>query len=396
MQMKKRIILAFSLLALCGSAIGAEKIKTYEPQVKEVDFGKDEADWNRIYNKLKQVRWDEDKLTPEEKKLNKKFGIWEGSIGYWSTTDEGDGGYEVRIDTIIASSSLKNQGKYTYNAANVQDYSIKSVWSEGVKGHGIGEYLLFKFQGEAPRVSTITITNGCVQSKALYEANSRPKKIKLYYNDKAVAILNLKDIRGHQTFETDTFGLGYYDPTPWSLKFEILEVYPGTKYDDTVISEIYFEGPDKPLCLAKGSKVKMADGTTKAIELIKKEDKIAIPSKDGQLKSATVLRTAKATHEKYVTYKFADGQTLCCTPDHVLVSSRGNVSLAPEQSKQYSNTKEVQKIKVGDTFLIDGKTVALESYSEEAKTEESYTITELSEGDEFIVNGVIVKAEMRK
>jgi len=29
----------------------------------------------------------------------------------------------------------------------------------------------------------------------------------------------------------------------WSFKFEIVDVYEGTKYDDTVISEIYFSGP---------------------------------------------------------------------------------------------------------------------------------------------------------
>lgn len=32
--------------------------------------------------------------------------------------------------------------------------------------------------------------------------------------------------------------------TGWTLKFEMLEVYPGKKYDDTVISEIYFDGID--------------------------------------------------------------------------------------------------------------------------------------------------------
>lgn len=30
----------------------------------------------------------------------------------------------------------------------------------------------------------------------------------------------------------------------WTLKFEILEVYEGSKYSDTVISEIYFNGID--------------------------------------------------------------------------------------------------------------------------------------------------------
>jgi len=30
----------------------------------------------------------------------------------------------------------------------------------------------------------------------------------------------------------------------WTMKFEIIEVYKGTKYDDTAITEIYFDGID--------------------------------------------------------------------------------------------------------------------------------------------------------
>ncbi|MDG1014836.1 MAG: hypothetical protein P8O09_06440 [Flavobacteriaceae bacterium] len=30
----------------------------------------------------------------------------------------------------------------------------------------------------------------------------------------------------------------------WKIRFEILEVYKGDKYDDTVISEIFFDGID--------------------------------------------------------------------------------------------------------------------------------------------------------
>ena len=36
----------------------------------------------------------------------------------------------------------------------------------------------------------------------------------------------------------------YMEKNPWTLKFEILDVYPGERYDDTVISELYFDGID--------------------------------------------------------------------------------------------------------------------------------------------------------
>jgi hypothetical protein len=41
--------------------------------------------------------------------------------------------------------------------------------------------------------------------------------------------------------------LGYEDKETapaWSIKFEILEVYPGEKYQDAAITEIYFDGID--------------------------------------------------------------------------------------------------------------------------------------------------------
>jgi hypothetical protein len=40
--------------------------------------------------------------------------------------------------------------------------------------------------------------------------------------------------------------LGFHDASmpDWTLKFEILDVYPGDKYSDTVITELFFDGID--------------------------------------------------------------------------------------------------------------------------------------------------------
>ena len=56
----------------------------------------------------------------------------------------------------------------------------------------------------------------------------------------------MEDTRCIQFFEIGTVGYGPHttDKDPWTLKFEILDVYPGEKYDDTVISELYFDGID--------------------------------------------------------------------------------------------------------------------------------------------------------
>jgi hypothetical protein len=68
----------------------------------------------------------------------------------------------------------------------------------------------------------------------------------MYYNDKPYVILNLKNTIDLQRFEVGILGNEERsEASPaWSIKFEILEVYPGEKYEDTVITEIYFDGID--------------------------------------------------------------------------------------------------------------------------------------------------------
>jgi hypothetical protein len=67
----------------------------------------------------------------------------------------------------------------------------------------------------------------------------------MYYNDKPYVVLNLQDTMNLQSFNVGILGYEDRDSAPaWSIKFEILEVYPGEKYEDTAITEIYFDGID--------------------------------------------------------------------------------------------------------------------------------------------------------
>ena len=105
---------------------------------------------------------------------------------------------------------------------------------------------------ESARVHEIKIANGYVKSEKAWWENGRGKKLKLYLDGKLYAILNLRDERAEHVFKVGPFGYkDFYElddarkPTkPWILRFEILEVYPGTKYSDTAISEIHFMGYD--------------------------------------------------------------------------------------------------------------------------------------------------------
>ncbi len=148
------------------------------------------------------------------------------------------------ISDVRASSCLKPQGKFNYEAGNAHDFNHESVWAEGADGQGIGEWLEYEFPGHCPRITTVNILNGHVKSDKVWRANSRPKAIKMYYMGKPYAILDLEDSRTLQCFNVGV--LGPHDPEApaWTLRFEILEVYPGEKFADTVISELYFDGID--------------------------------------------------------------------------------------------------------------------------------------------------------
>ena len=118
-----------------------------------------------------------------------------------------------------------------------------------MEGNGVGEYLQYTFKGNCSRITKVKILNGYVKSESTWRNNGRVKRLLMYYNHKPYAVLNLEDSRSLQIFDVGV--LGFYEsfietgePETWTLSFEILEVYPGEKYQDTAISDLYFDGID--------------------------------------------------------------------------------------------------------------------------------------------------------
>ena len=141
------------------------------------------------------------------------------------------------IEVQSASSSLSNSTKSTYNPVNLHDTDIQTAWVEGKKDHGIGESITLKASGAI--IDQISIWNGYQKSPELYTQNSRPKTLKLYIDDKPMYLLSLQDTRAVQYFGIEPINV---TSTAHMLRFEIVEVYSGTKWMDTAISEINFDG----------------------------------------------------------------------------------------------------------------------------------------------------------
>ena len=189
------------------------------------------AEWERLYENE-----DFDEMNYDKKKygdLSIYDDLYSGKCSWYC-------GGEVK--KVTASSCLAPQGKFTYAGKNAHDFSHESVWA--TKGKGVGQSLTYTFEGKCPRITAVKILNGHVKNATAWRANSRVKRLRMYYNGKPYAILELQDSRSMQYFPVGT--LGYHDSKKpnWTLKFEILDVYPGDKYGDTVISELYFDGID--------------------------------------------------------------------------------------------------------------------------------------------------------
>lgn len=229
----KQTALLMMLALMTATAVEAQT-KTIKPNAifKMPSVSLDE------YNRLFALN-EEGKLSPKEKVAFETCGIFDDLYaGFCSWYCGGE------VLSVKASSCLKPTSKFNYEAENAHDFNHESVWVEGAKGQGIGEYLVYEFAGACPRITTVKILNGHVKSEKAWHENSRVKKLHMYYKNEPYAILELEDSRTEQDFEVGVLGPHDGNAPKWTLKFEILEVYPGSKYQDTVISELWFDGID--------------------------------------------------------------------------------------------------------------------------------------------------------
>ncbi len=396
----------FSFLATLGFA---QSLQSLEPELSfELDFSSESISrflsseafeaCSKVFKKVNAE--DRNEFTIEEQKIlfycdETKDEIWyiQGGGCSWYC-----GGGPKKVE---ASSFLISQGSNTYEPDNAHDLHYRTAWVEGEKGYGIGEYLEYTFEGASPRINEIKIINGYVKSKAVWLNNSRVKTLKMYIDDKPYAILNLKDFYGKQTFRVKPIGnsnrtnLELLKTKPdWKLKFEIIDIYKGLKYDDVAITEIYFSGLDVH-CFAKGTKIQLSDNKTINIEELKVGYSIAyLDFSENKIKSARIEKLEKAIHHELITYHFESGLQITATKDHPFkIKNKSWASLLPLKSSQYKGFDEIEKIKINDLFLTHEGTEKLILIEYLFGPQETLTIAKTSEGDNFIANGLIVGLE---
>lgn len=131
-------------------------------------------------------------------------------------------------------SSFLKEKNVIYNENNLYTYNWECPWVEGVTGDGIGEYV--EIQDTAPyerKFDFLLIMNGffSMDKPYLYKQNSRVKQIKVTgLNSGKEKFLDVLDTPHPQTVDIS------FLETQEPFRVTIMDVYKGTKYDDTCLN----------------------------------------------------------------------------------------------------------------------------------------------------------------
>jgi len=140
---------------------------------------------------------------------------------------------DIAWDRASASSVL--EGNHTrYGAMNIVDKNYDTAWAEGAAGYGIGEWIQVE-RNDHVDISKITITNGYHKSQETYDNNGRLKRFRLDFSQGQYLYNEVDENKTNSRYITITFSRPI---SANSIKLTILDVFEGSKYEDTCITEI--------------------------------------------------------------------------------------------------------------------------------------------------------------
>ena len=138
----------------------------------------------------------------------------------------------IKIMRASATSFLKEPNQ-TYPASQAVDGDIKTCWVEGVPGYGHNEGIDIVFD-DVYDVKGFNIWTGYQKSEDLFYKNTRPVGFMVRSSDGYSQYHEIKDSMGMQRVE-------FKKPVKArSILITMMEFRPGSKYEDSCISEISF------------------------------------------------------------------------------------------------------------------------------------------------------------
>lgn len=185
-------------------------------------------------------------------------------LSFDAVSDEVPGGQFLPYAAPVpesASSALPPDGTYSYGHESARDQDLETGWSEGASGDGVGEYLHVVLPA-GDLGPYLYVFPGWGGSERTWEANNRVREALVtvflvtsvccdgsvqYLDTVEQYIVEFEDEFAYQGFPVGTYLEHANDrpdltrPSGYAVKIEIVSVYPGTRWDDTVIAEVKLE-----------------------------------------------------------------------------------------------------------------------------------------------------------
>jgi len=205
-------------------------------------------------------------------KLENRSGLYTGSFNDFDLKNAENLGITYKNDiqklsgfidehrvpkSLIKSLTTTSQLEGNYKSANMLDSDFGTAWVEGESGDGLGEKIEIVLDNYP--LAAIVFINGYTKSVGTYKTNNRVKKIRMdrevvdYRDETKTSIktveISLEDLPYQEVSSENLaammsvlgdYGDGYQKVRKITLT--ILEVYKGSKYNDTCISEVLLLG----------------------------------------------------------------------------------------------------------------------------------------------------------
>lgn len=149
--------------------------------------------------------------------------------------------YPERPDPLpassVATSTAQTGTSASFDPGQLLDGDVTTAWNSrgDVNPDGIGEIIQVDF-ADPVWLAQIVVANGDQNDEGAFVANARAKRVEVTLSGGSSFIVNLLDQTGQQSVRL---------PVPrltTSVRFEVLEVYPGDTYEDLGLSELEFRG----------------------------------------------------------------------------------------------------------------------------------------------------------
>ena len=136
------------------------------------------------------------------------------------------------------SSRLKSGKGNSYGVGGLLDGRNETAWCEGVQGDGIGEAVTVRLEAASP-LRGLTIRNGDARSMDHHQRNNRVRVLDLMlisYDEREPP--RSMNVVLRDTADEQHVRLPWDVPDPRLLELTIAEVYPGTRFKDTCLTEL--------------------------------------------------------------------------------------------------------------------------------------------------------------